>query len=116
MGLLDDMNKLDMGMGNTVEKENKSPISSMFQKKEEHKVVQEVVRPPYTEEKPSTFSSRGAHGYSTGTDRKMIQVTTRLTEDNYSFLEEFARSKGLNKAGLISYALNYIIDEKRGLR
>lgn len=66
-------------------------------------------------EKEKTSSGkvgRPAYCYSNG--RKMVQVTTKLCEDNLKWLTEYASKDGL-RSGLISYALNRIIEEKRGI-
>lgn len=106
MSLLEDMNSLDQK--NAAD----SKLGSMFKKDSPAAPVKVK-----TQVKPAIQSDtrRGAPSYADNTERKMVQVTTRLTEDNYKWAEEFAKSKGLGRAGLISYTLNYLIDKERGI-
>jgi len=106
MSLLEDMNTLDQK--NAAD----SILGSMFKKD-----AAQASPKTKSQVKAASVSDtrRGAPSYADNTERTMVQVTTRLTEDNYKWAEEFAKSKGLGRAGLISYTLNYLIDKERGI-
>lgn len=54
-----------------------------------------------------------AYKYALG--RELKPLTTRICVDNIDFLYDFALSEGVRGNGALSYALNRIIEDKRGI-
>lgn len=123
--LMDKMNETD------TQNDMKASLSSMFNKKPSSNsvsaftpVAEEVVAPVapaapkaekkvvVEEEKKEVQVGRPVYKYANG--RKLRQVTTKLCEDNIEWICKYAESIGIH-SGQISYTLNQLIEEKRGI-
>lgn len=98
--------------GNTqVEPDNsRSPFGNMFGSNGSKK-TQDARKPePAPTQEPSS-GKLGRKPY----ERKTIQVTTRLYEDNKDWIMRYAEERGVH-TGQIAYVLNMLIDKERGLQ
>lgn len=112
-GLMDKMNETD------TQNDMKASLSSMFNKKPAAPKAAPVaqaapVAAPAAAEQPAKTVQVGRPVYKYANGRKLKQVTTKLCEDNVDWLFKYAESIGVH-SGQISYMLNRLIEEKRGI-